>query len=134
MEFFFQTEGSNEKRSLGLHASSGELARIFFILQLLLQDKKPHKVLIFDEIDANIGGITAGMLGELFEKLGKAQQVIVITHFAQVALHANHHLYIEKITSDQQVSSLITLLDRVTKKKELNRMVGGISLTHLSMD
>lgn len=130
--FYFQTEGSLEKKALSTHASSGELARIFFILKLLLQTKNRSKLLVFDEIDANIGGVTASMFGKLLKELGKKQQVLAISHFAQVAHHADHHLHVEKVNSQNDVSSLISLLDQATKKKELHRMVGGICLDHLS--
>lgn len=72
------------------------------------------------------------MFGKLQKELGKKQQVLAISHFAQVAHHADHHLHVEKVNSQNDVSSLISLLDQATKKKELHRMVGGICLDHLS--
>lgn len=128
VSFSFQTEGSQEKRSLSAQASSGELARFYLIFKLLLQTKQASKILIFDEIDANIGGMTAGMLGELLKKLSQHKQVLAITHFAQVAYHADFHFHVKKALQANKASSWITLLELAEKKKELTRMVGGINL------
>lgn len=106
-------------------ASGGELARIFLSLKLLLRGKDPLNILIFDEVDANIGGKTAKLLGEKLKKLGEEAQVIAITHFVQVASFADHHLAVKKIDAEGVIKSTIEVLEIETKEKELARMVGA---------
>lgn len=107
------------------HASGGELSRILFSLKLMLADKERGKTLIFDEIDANIGGMTAAILGKKLQKLGESRQIICITHFPQVAAHADYHLHILKTSSDGRMMTEVKLLSNEDKAQELMRMLGG---------
>lgn len=107
------------------HASGGELSRILFALKLLLAEKERGKVLIFDEIDANIGGITASILGKQLKTLGQSRQVICITHFPQVAAFADHHMQMIKTPSNGRIVTEVRTLSEDDKKEELLRMLGG---------
>jgi DNA repair protein RecN (Recombination protein N) len=107
------------------HASGGELSRILFALKLLLAHQEKGKSLIFDEIDANIGGVTASILGKELKELGHSRQVICITHFPQVAAFADHHLQILKSSSEGRVMTEVKVLSDQEKKEELLRMLGG---------
>jgi DNA repair protein RecN (Recombination protein N) len=109
------------------HASGGELARVMIALQSAIGDKHPTSTVVFDEIDANIGGETATIIGEIFSKLGKKKQVIAITHFPQVASQACHHLHIDKAFVDNETAAIIHTLDENERAKELLRMLGGRS-------
>ena len=81
--------------------------------------------MVFDEIDANIGGKTASIVGEKLRLLGQHKQVIAITHFPQIAQHADHHLHVFKEEIDSRVQTKIIPLKDKDKKDELIRMVGG---------
>lgn len=111
------------------HASGGELSRILFTLKLILAEKEKKQTLIFDEIDANIGGVTASLLGKKLHSLGLSRQVICITHFPQVAAHADHHMQMNKVSLEGRMITEVKILSTEEKQEELLRMMGGTSLT-----
>ena len=104
------------------NASGGELSRILLALKLLLSSQTP--TLIFDEIDSNIGGQTATLIGEKLHHLGRSHQVICITHFSQVARHGDHHLQITKTQNQDRTLTQITPLSPTERERELLRMLG----------
>lgn len=106
--------------------SGGELSRLFFALKLLLSEKESIPILIFDEIDSNIGGETATLIGEKLRDLGEHRQVFCITHFPQVARFAERHFLIAKETKEDRTLTLIKPLNENEKQTELLRMVGGV--------
>lgn len=105
-------------------ASGGEIARVLLALQTLLAGKAKILTLIFDEIDANIGGETAAVIGDKLMEIGQQHQVICVTHFPQVASKAHHHLQISKEERGGRTITLVQELDKTAQKKELERMVG----------
>lgn len=114
---------------LPLHkvASGGELSRIALVMQVM-QVIKEVPVLIFDEVDVGISGGTAQVVGELLRQLGTAQQIIAITHQAQVAACSHCHILVEKEQGEQTISHFMP----ITKDKqvyELARMSGGVVIT-----
>jgi DNA repair protein RecN (Recombination protein N) len=123
--FLFQPNAGGKELSVKEGASGGELARIFLSLKTLLQQKGGSDTLIFDEVDANIGGKTAKLLGEKLKNLGKHTQVIAITHFPQVAAFADHHLRVRKVEENGITRSHIDALPVEEREEELNRMVGA---------
>ena len=123
--FYLAANHGEDFYNIQEHASGGELSRILFSLKLLLADKERGKTLIFDEIDANIGGMTATLLGKKLQKLGESRQIICITHFPQVAAHADYHLHILKTSSDGRMMTEVKLLSNEDKAQELMRMLGG---------
>jgi DNA repair protein RecN (Recombination protein N) len=110
------------------HASGGELSRLLFAIKVLLAEKNNTPTLIFDEIDANVGGKTATIIGEKLAELGKHRQVICITHFPQVASKANTHFAVQKIESDGRTLTQIEQLSKQSRELELLRMLGGKQL------
>ena len=104
-------------------ASGGELARTMLALRLVLSAGPP--TLVFDEVDAGIGGTAAQAVGRSLAQLGSAHQVIVVTHLPQVAAHADHHVALEK--SDTGGSAVVGLreLDGEDRLVELSRMLSG---------
>jgi DNA repair protein RecN (Recombination protein N) len=110
------------------HASGGELSRILFTLKLILAEKEKKQTLIFDEIDANIGGVTASLLGKKLHRLGLSRQVICITHFPQVAAHAHHHMQMNKVSLEGRMITEVKILSTKDKQEELLRMMGGTPL------
>jgi DNA repair protein RecN (Recombination protein N) len=106
------------------HASGGELSRLLFAIKTSLAEKNSTATLIFDEIDANVGGKTAAIIGLKLRELGKHRQVLCITHFPQVASSADYHLRAHKEEREGRTLAFITPLDAQAKKRELERMLG----------
>ncbi len=128
ISFFLAANPGEEPASLSTHTSGGEIARLLFALKILLAEKGSLSTLIFDELDANIGGETASIVGKKLRELGKHSQILAITHFPQVARHANHHLQISKKESNGRAITKISPLKASEKEQELLRMLGGESL------
>jgi len=108
-------------------ASGGELARLLLAIHTLLAGKRALPTLVFDEIDANIGGTTATLIGTKLRTIASRHQILCITHFAQVAAAANHHLYIQKGEYEGRTHTLITRLSPPQQETELARMRGELS-------
>lgn len=125
VEFFLLPNVGEHRISLKTCASGGELSRVMLSLQVVLCDKEHIPILVFDEIDANIGGETAKVVGEKLKKIGQKQQVLCITHFPQVARQADHHLRISKNIVGERTITCIQSLDDNMRETELDRMVGN---------
>lgn len=125
IEFFLIPNVGEHRVSLRECASGGELSRIMLALQALLAGKEQTPTLVFDEVDSNIGGETATVVGEKLREIGHMHQVLCITHFPQVAKLAKHHLQIFKQEIEGRTITQIISLDEKTRKKELSRMLGG---------
>lgn len=123
--FFLRANLGEKSASVRESTSGGELARLLFSLKIILAEKNPTTTMVFDEIDANVGGETASIIGKKLQELGKHRQVICITHFPQVAKHADHHIRVYKQEDNHRTLTLIELLNKKTKEKELIRMLGG---------
>ena len=124
IEFFLHTNVGEKLIALKDSASGGEIARVLLSLHVLLAGKEKIGTLIFDEIDANIGGTTASRMGEGLKALGKSLQIISITHFPQVAKCATHHLQIAKSAINGRTLSQVTYLTPSAREEELARMSG----------
>ncbi len=107
------------------HSSGGELSRLLFAIKIALAEKNNTPTLIFDEIDANVGGRTATIIGEKLKELGKHRQVICITHFPQVASKADTHLSVQKVEEEGRTLTQIQLLTKEKRQLEILRMMGG---------
>lgn len=106
------------------HISGGEMSRLLLTLKTLLAKKEKKSLIVFDEIDANIGGTTANKIGEKFLKISQSKQVIVVTHFPQVAKLAHHHFQLSKTVEGQRTFTHIEQLDPLKVQHELHRMQG----------
>lgn len=125
VEFFLRPNVGEGRLAVKDFASGGELSRLMLALQTLLAGKQQLPTLVFDEIDANIGGTTAAAVGEKLRQIGTAHQVIAITHFPQVAQHAQHHLQIAKRERQgRTLTEILPLLDATLREQELARMRG----------
>lgn len=115
---------------LPLHkvASGGELSRVSLVMQVMCAATGSLPLLVFDEVDVGISGGTAQVVGEMLRKLGKHQQILAITHQAQVAACAHAHLLVRK-THNNQTTSQIIALDADERVHELARMAGGVQIT-----
>ncbi len=104
-------------------ASGGELARTMLAVRLALTDDPG--VLVFDEVDAGIGGTAAAAVGEALSALGRRSQVLVVTHLAQVAARADHHLVVRKAESGGRTRSEVTGVAGEARVVEVSRMLSG---------
>jgi DNA repair protein RecN (Recombination protein N) len=125
ISFLFSSSSEGSLYELNKYASGGEIARIYLALILVLNSEKIGKTLVFDELDANIGGVTASFFGAKLKLLGKNRQIICITHFPQVASYASSHLLISKEIIGSGALTSIKTLNPNERKLELLRMVGG---------
>jgi DNA repair protein RecN (Recombination protein N) len=110
-------------------ASGGELARFMLALKVTLAANQPVPTLVFDEVDAGIGGATAAAVGERLKRLSKKVQVLVITHSPQVAALAQHHLRVEKQSKKGKTATAAVPLDDAARREEIARMLSGAVVT-----
>ena len=125
IEFQFAPNPGEPARPLRAIASSGELARVMLALKTVLAAEDQIPVLVFDEVDANVGGETANAVGEKMQQIAQKRQVLCITHLPQVAAPASAHYVATKQTKAGRTTSEITLLSPKDRVTELTRMLGG---------
>ncbi len=127
VEFQFAPNPGEPAKPLRAIASSGELARVMLALKTVLASEDEIPVLVFDEVDANVGGETANAVGEKMRQIAAKRQVFCITHLPQVAAAADAHYVVAKQVKNGRTLSEITLLDKKSRVTELARMLGGQS-------
>jgi len=125
IEFQFAPNPGEPAKPLRAIASSGEMARVMLALKTVLASEDEVPVLIFDEVDANVGGETANTVGEKMKQIGAKRQVLCITHLPQVAAPADAHYVVTKQIKNGRTISEIQLLDKKERVTELTRMLGG---------
>ena len=125
LEFEFAPNPGEPIRPLRAIASSGELARVMLALKTVLAAADRIPVLVFDEVDANVGGETARAVGEKMRQIAQKRQVICISHLPQVAALASAHYIVSKEARADRTVSQIALLDKKERITELARMLGG---------
>jgi DNA repair protein RecN (Recombination protein N) len=125
-EFLFSPNVGEEVRPLARIASGGELARVMLALKAVLAELDNIAVLVFDEVDANVGGEIGRIVGEKMAKIGKSHQVFCVTHLPQVAARAGFHLVVTKDQSGVRAAVQITPIQSARKERlsELARMLG----------
>lgn len=114
---------------LGRIASGGELARIMLALKVVLAQKEAPGTMVFDEVDAGVGGATAAAVGERLARLGTEAQVLVVTHSPQVAAKARQHWRVLKQDSDEAMRTTVETLDEDARQEEIARMLSGAAIT-----
>ncbi|MDL9937190.1 DNA repair protein RecN [Gordonia sp. ABSL1-1] len=107
-------------------ASGGELSRVMLAMEVVLAEPTSGSVMVFDEVDAGVGGRAAVEIGKRLARLARAHQVIVVTHLPQVAAFADNHLVIGKTSSGGPHTSTVRTLDRDERVAELARMLAGL--------
>jgi DNA repair protein RecN (Recombination protein N) len=125
IEFQFAPNLGEPPRPLRAIASSGEMARVMLALKTVLAVEDEVLMLVFDEVDANVGGETAKAVGEKMRQIARQRQVLCITHLPQVAAMAAAHYEVTKQVKGGRTVSQITLLDKRARVTELARMLGG---------
>lgn len=133
VEFLVSTNAGMPPRPLRKIASGGELARLSLAIKVATADVEDVPVLVFDEVDSGIGGPTAEIVGRKLRKLGKRRQVLSVTHLAQVAACAHHHLRASKTQRDDGTVGRLEHLEGASRREEVARMLGGIDLTSQSL-
>ncbi len=110
-------------------ASGGELSRISLAIQVILSESSLIPTLIFDEVDAGVGGGIAEIVGNKLRQLGQNRQVFCVTHLPQVASQAHHHYRVEKDKSNGNTKTAVAVLNDKERLEEVARMLGGVTIT-----
>ena len=110
-------------------ASGGELSRLMLALKVVLAAGSPVPTLVFDEVDAGIGGATAAAVGERLERVAERLQVLVVTHSPQVAARGAAHLRVSKAVKGGRAATTVEALDKAERREELARMLAGERVT-----
>jgi len=129
IEFLISPNLGEAPRPLAKIASGGELSRIILALKSVLTLENYSKTLVFDEIDAGIGGRAASNVGEKLARLAGDHQVFCVTHLPQIALHADHHYLLTKRESRNRTVIEIARLEKEARVQELARMLAGEAMT-----
>lgn len=134
VEFLFAPAAGEDARPLAKIASGGEISRVMLALKSVLGGADDVPVLVFDEVDAGIGGVTGLAVGARLAELAADRQVIVVTHLPQVAAHADHHLVVDKSVADGRTVTTVTPVEGQARAAEIARMLSGgdsdVSLAH----
>lgn len=124
-EFFLAANPGEDPRPLARIASGGELSRIMLAFKSLAAGEQPTRTLVFDEVDAGIGGRAASVVGEHLRALGERTQVLCITHLPQIAALASTHFAIDKVVHGRRTHTSVTRLDGEVREQEIGRMMAG---------
>jgi DNA repair protein RecN (Recombination protein N) len=129
IEFEVSSHPSLPLRPLARVASGGELSRLSLAVQLVASGASAAGTLVFDEVDAGIGGAVAETVGRSLKRLGRDRQVLCVTHLPQVAAQADAQWSVAKAGGKGRVTTQVRRLDRAARIEELARMLGGAELT-----
>lgn len=124
-DFLFSPNPGEPPKPLRVIASSGEMSRVMLAVKSALAQQDQIPLMVFDEIDANVGGEIAGAVGRKMASLGKQHQVVAITHMPQVAALAQHHYVVAKEFSNNTTRSTLRHVEGDDRVAELSRMLGG---------
>lgn len=129
VEFLVASHKGMATHPLGKVASGGELSRLSLAIQTVTSRIAQVPTLIFDEVDAGIGGRVAEIVGKMLKRLGQTYQVMCITHLPQVAASADQQWQVSKTTANGKVVSRLAVLDEDRRLEEIARMLGGVKIT-----
>jgi len=129
IEFLVSGHAGSTPRPLAKIASGGELSRISLAIQAVTSRIAAVPTLVFDEVDAGIGGGVAEIVGRMLRELGSKHQVMCVTHLPQVAAAAEHQWQVSKVATGKSVTSSVAALDRGGRVEEIARMLGGVKIT-----
>lgn len=133
-EFFLSANPGEEAQPLAKIASGGELSRIMLALKRSVPEGDGIRTLIFDEVDAGIGGEAATAVGEKISRLGKDLQVLCVTHLPQVAAFSDHHYRVAKGENNGRTTTQLNLLDTEARIVEMARMLGGSQIGRQTLE
>jgi len=133
VEFLISPNPGEEPRPLAKIASGGELSRIMLALKTILIEGDPIPTLVFDEVDAGIGGAVAEEVGRKLKRIAGRRQVFCITHLPQIACMASSHYGVAKAVRKDRTSTEVRLLERAERVDEIARMLGGKTITEATI-
>jgi DNA repair protein RecN (Recombination protein N) len=128
-EFYFSANKGEDLRPLSDVASGGELSRLMLVLKTITAPTQFPRTLIFDEIDAGIGGRVSDAVGQRLKRLAATNQVLCITHQAQIARYADAHFLVTKEIQGERTKTQVSELDQPGRVEELARMIDGSEIT-----
>lgn len=134
IEFYIATNAGDEPKPLAKIASGGELSRIMLAIKNALAEKDNVPTLIYDEVDAGIGGAAAGKVGTMLKDTALTHQVICVTHTGQITANATTHLLIQKNVHDGRTYTDVKQLDENERIVEIARMLQGDNITELAIE
>jgi DNA repair protein RecN (Recombination protein N) len=129
IEFLVSANPGQPPRALAKVASGGELSRISLAIQVAAAQSEALPCLVFDEVDAGVGGGVAEIVGRQLRALGERAQVLCVTHLPQVASQAHAHVRVTKLTDGKTTRTVLTVLGADERVEEIARMLGGVSIT-----
>ena len=132
-EFGFAPNVGEPMRALRAIASSGEISRVMLAIKVVLAEADKIPLLVFDEIDANVGGETAHAVGRKLAAAARRRQVVAITHLPPVAACGAHHFAVRKSVRDGRTHTTVAPLDAAARVEELARMLGGRESTSVAL-
>jgi DNA repair protein RecN (Recombination protein N) len=133
IEFAFAPNVGEPMRALRTIASSGEISRVMLGIKVVLAEADQIPLLVFDEIDANVGGETAHAVGKKLAQAAQRRQVVAITHLPPVAARGAHHFAVRKSVKDGRTHTHVVPLDKPARVEELARMLGGRDTTSVAL-
>ncbi len=133
VEFLISTNAGEPAKPLAKIASGGELSRIMLAVKTVLSGRDEVGTLIFDEIDTGVSGAAAQKIGLKLKEVSESRQVICVTHLAQIAALADSQYLIRKQVHDGRTYTDVEELDRIGRRQELARMIGGTNITLLTL-
>jgi DNA repair protein RecN (Recombination protein N) len=133
-EFVLSPNPGEELRPLARIASGGELSRIMLGLKSVVRSDAPGLTLVFDEVDAGIGGRVAEVVGRKLRAVAAGQQVLCVTHLPQIAALADHHVAVRKRVEAGRTVTLVEPLGEAARAEELARMLGGETITETTRE
>ena len=129
VEMAFSANPGEDLRPLAKVVSGGELSRTMLAVRAVLSAAGEVPTMVFDEVDAGIGGRVAEVVGQKLGQIAGGRQVLCVTHLAPIAVYADHHLRVEKTASRTATRTTVTALDGAGRVEELARMLGGERVT-----
>jgi DNA repair protein RecN (Recombination protein N) len=129
VEFLVSANPGQPLKSLAKVASGGELSRISLAVQVAGRAASSPLCMVFDEVDAGIGGAVAEIVGRQLRELGERAQVLCVTHLAQVASQAHSQFRVTKLTDGKTTRTAVKLLGQLERVDEIARMLGGVDIT-----
>ena len=134
IQFLVSANKGEPPKPMSKIASGGELSRIMLAIKTVLSGKDKVDTLIFDEVDTGISGAAANKVGQKLKQVSRDRQVLCITHLAQMAALADHHLLISKHVEGERTFTQVKALDLEGRKREVARIIGGDSITQLQLE
>ncbi len=129
VEFYFSPNPGEVEKPLAKIASGGELSRLMLAIKSLVLTQGEIPTLLFDEVDAGIGGRVAEIVGKKLKKVAATHQVICVTHLPQIAALADSHYVVQKETSKGRTFTGVKKLNDKERVEEVARMLGGVKIT-----